>query len=153
MTQCLHRSLLSVHMLLSSALLPGGMNPDRFVCQDMYPTLPRCSSTCRASLLCQNNTTHFEFLLHLVLLLLPLFLLLLFPLLLLLQLLLLLLQALLLLLLQLLLVGPLCSCLLVGPAGERKEGHSGCLKGTPRWIFKRRRRLRGKQRRTEVSHR
>lgn len=136
MTRCLHRSLLSVHMLLSSALLLGGMNPDRFVCQDIYPTLPRCSSTCHASLLCQNNTTHFEFLLHLVLLLLPLFLLLLFLLLLLLQLLLLPLQALLLLLLQLLLIGPLCSRLLVAPAGERKEGQGGFLEGTAEEILR-----------------
>lgn len=81
------------------------------------PHPPPPQLTFHTSLLCQTNATHFEFLLHLILLLFPLLLLLPLSLLLLLQLLLLLFQTLLLFLLQLLLIRILC--FLVIPAGER----------------------------------
>lgn len=105
-----------------SAQLPRGMNPDRQVCMPGCvphpPPLPVHLSYLPR--LGQNNGTNFEFLLHLILLLLPLFLLLLLPLLSLLLLLLFLLQPLFLFLFQLLLIRPFGCCFLVAPAeGER----------------------------------
>lgn len=113
---CLHR--FCVHMLLSAAFL-WGMNPDRFVRVDTYSTLVRCSATSHTSAFRQNNTTHFELLLHLVFFLFPLLLLFLLPLLLLLHLLLLLLQPLLLFLFQFFPIWPLCGCFLLTPVEDR----------------------------------
>lgn len=48
--KCLLVFCLSLHMLLTSTLPLPGMNPDRFVCPNIYPTLPRCFLTFRVHL-------------------------------------------------------------------------------------------------------